>query len=250
MHRILSLPHAPLLPSSCNYARHSLPLFCHPSLAGFSARPFTLPLHFVCLFPQPPHNRKQPHQIPIHPVTPSRSTPSLAYASLVFSPPDPLKYRPASPPATPPQAIPSTAIVVAGTHPLTLQQLTRPVGMAFRPRPTGHVKLSRFAPFCPSSPHDYLHHTNTPNPPICTAFSTVLQLRRQPPPYFFHRPLPAQKHIIKWPYFLRHISGIPPASLTPNTPLRIIPPLMLNPIPQTTTQHKYLYIVNIHLITL
>ncbi len=123
MHRILSLPHAPLLPPSCNYARHSLPLFCHPSLAGFSARPFTLPLHFVCLFPQPPHNRKQPHQIPIHPVTPSRSTPSLAYASLVFSPPDPLKYRPASPPATPPQAIPSTAIVVAGTHPLTLQQL-------------------------------------------------------------------------------------------------------------------------------
>lgn len=187
MHRILSLPHAPLLPSSCNYARHSLPLFCHPSLAGFSARPFTLPLHFVCLFPQPPHNRKQPHQIPIHP-------------------------------ATPPQAIPSTAMVVAGTHPLTLQQLTRPVGVAFRPRPTGHVKLSRFAPFCPSSPHDYLHHTNPPNPPIRTAFSTVLQLRRQPPAYFFHRPLPAQKHIIKWPYFLRHISGIPPASLTPNTP--------------------------------
>ena len=43
------------------------------------------------------------------------------------------------------------------------------------------------------------------------------ELRRQPPPYFFHRPLPAQKHIIKWPYFFRHISGIPPASLTPNT---------------------------------
>lgn len=103
--------------------------------------------------------------------------------------------------------------------------------------------LSEFPSRLPP-PHD------PPNPPIRTAFSTVLQLRRQPPPYFFHRPLPAQKHIIKWPYFLRHISGIPPASLTPNTPLRIIPPLMLNPIPQTTTQHKYLYIVNIHLITL
>lgn len=182
MHRIPSLPHAPLLPPSCDYARHSLPLFCHPSLAGFSARPFTLPLHFVCLFPQPPHNRKQPHQIPIHPVTPSRSTPSLAYASLVFSPPDPLKYRPASPPATPPQAIPSTAIVVAGTHPLTLQQLTRPVGVAFRPRPTGHVKLSRFAPFCPSSPHDYLHHTiprtrpsAPPFPPSCNCADSHLR---------------------------------------------------------------------------
>lgn len=154
MHRIPSLPHAPLLPPSCNYARHSLPLFCHPSLAGFSARPFTLPLHFVCLFPQPPHNRKQPHQIPIHPVTPSRSTPSLAYASLVFSPPDLLKYRPASPPATPPQAIPST----------------------------GHVKLSRFAPFCPSSPHDYLHHTiprtrpsAPPFPPSCNCADSHLR---------------------------------------------------------------------------
>ena len=46
--------------------------------------------------------------------------------------------------------------------------------------------------------------------------------------------------------YLRHTTGITHTK----HPLRIIPPLMLNPIPQTTTQHKYLYIVNIHLITL
>lgn len=185
------------------------PPFTSSLLPSFSRGLFRTPVHPSASFrvlvpttsPQPKTTTPNPHS-PRHTLTLH---------------PDPLKYRPASPPATPPQAIPSTAIVVAGTHPLTLQQLTRPVGVAFRPRPTGHVKLSRFAPFCPSSPHDYLHHTNPPNPPIRTAFSTVLQLRRQPPPYFFHRPLPAQKHIIKWPYFLRHISGIPPASLTPNT---------------------------------
>lgn len=46
--------------------------------------------------------------------------------------------------------------------------------------------------------------------------------------------------------YLRHTTGITHTK----HPLRIIPPLMLNPNPQTTTQHKYLYIVNIHLITL
>ncbi len=46
------------------------------SSRGLNPRsPFSLPLHFVCLFPQPPHNRKQSHQIPIHPIPRSRFTP-------------------------------------------------------------------------------------------------------------------------------------------------------------------------------
>ena len=250
MHRILSLPHAPLLPPSCNYARHSLPLFCHPSLAGFSARPFTLPLHFVCLFPQPPHNRKQPHQIPIHPVTPSRSTPSLAYTSLVFSPPDPLKYRPASPPATPPQAIPSTAIVVAGTHPPHASTIDETGGRGVpttphRPRQIVPLRtlLSEFPSRLPpphespepAHPHRLFHRLA-----IAPTATSVL-LPSSSPGAKTHN-----KMALLPSAYLRHTTGITHTKHL----LRIIPPLMLNPIPQTTTQHKYLYIVNIHLITL
>lgn len=140
-------------------------------------------------------------------------------------------------PTTSPQSKTTTPNPHSPRHTLTLHPVPRirKPGI-FSPRPTkiqaceptrhtasGHplhrprqivplrTLLSEFPSRLPP-PHD------PPNPPIRTAFSTVLQLRRQPPPYFFHRPLPAQKHIIKWPYFLRHISGIPPASLTPNTP--------------------------------
>lgn len=53
------------------------------SSRGLNPRsPFSLPLHFVCLFPQPPHNRKQSHQIPIHPIPRSRCAPSIAYTRM------------------------------------------------------------------------------------------------------------------------------------------------------------------------
>lgn len=150
------------------------PPFTSSLLPSFSRGLFRTPVHPSASFrvlvpttsPQPKTTTPNPHS-PRHTLTLH---------------PDPLKYRPASPPATPPQAIPSTAMVVAGTHPLTLQQLTRPVGVAFRPRPTGHVKLSRFAPFCPSSPHDYLHHTiprtrpsAPPFPPSCNCADSHLR---------------------------------------------------------------------------
>lgn len=53
------------------------------SSRGLNPRsPFSLPLHFVCLFPQLPHIQKQSHQIPIHPIPRLHCTPSTAYARM------------------------------------------------------------------------------------------------------------------------------------------------------------------------
>lgn len=53
------------------------------SSRGLNPRsPFSLPLHFVCLFPQLPHIQKQSHQIPILPIPRLRCTPSTAYARM------------------------------------------------------------------------------------------------------------------------------------------------------------------------
>ena len=250
MHRIPSLPHAPLLPPSCNYARHSLPLFCHPSLAGFSARPFTLPLHFVCLFPQPPHNRKQPHQIPIHPVTPSRSTPSLAYASLVFSPPRPTKIQACEPTRHTASGHPIHRHSRGRNSPPHASTIDETGGRGVPTtshRPCQIVPLrtllsefpSRLPPPHespePAHPHRLFHRL------AIAPTATSLLLPSSSPGAKTHN-----KMALLPSAYLRHTTGITHTK----HPLRIIPPLMLNPNPQTTTQHKYLYIVNIHLITL
>lgn len=96
-------------------------------------------------------------------------------------------------PFAPHHSNPSTTIVVAGDQPPTLPQFAGP----------GHVSYLHVGPdrpivplrSLPSDPPSRLSPTTRIRPitPSRTAFSTVLQLRRQPPPFFFHRHLTALK---------------------------------------------------------
>ena len=207
------------------------------SSRGLNPRsPFSLPLHFVCLFPQLPHIQKQSHQIPIHPIPRLHCTPSTAYARMgcwkgPFRLLSNLPFQ---------RAILSRRTMPTHLPPWSWQGINPQRFHNLPDRATCHtstwdrtVQLSRFAHFRLIPPHDYPHHTNPANHTLTHRL--------------FHRPaiaptaasvlFPPSSHgaksiIRKMDYFplayLRHTTGI----AHPKPILHIIPSLMLKPYAQ------------------
>ncbi len=237
MHRIPSHPATPLLPPSCNYARlHLLSFAILLSRAFPHARS---PFRFISCacshnLPTTENNHTKSPFTPSHPHAPPRPTKIQACEPTRHTASGHPIHRHSRGRNSPPHA---STIDETGGHGVPTT--------SHRPRQIVPLRtlLSEFPSRLPP-PHESpepAHPHRLFHSPAIAPTATFILLPPSSPGAKTHN-----KMALLPSAYLRHTTGITHTK----HPLRIIPPLMLNPNPQTTTQHKYLYIVNIHLITL